>query len=211
MGHGLGGSSDTFIRNVESKSLAYVLVNEGFDVFLVNNRGNLYSSRHMKFSRSQDEYWDFSFDEMAKYDLPAVVEYIIEGMYEGDARLNYIGHSQGCNVILAALADEYVTEKSFDNIMLITPAAIQKNVNSTIQNLMKKVDFLPFLRALGLQEFLRTNSMNYYLCKTFPSLCTNVLNMVTDTKNSPVNHDMFYRLMYHYPAGTSTKAYIHFN
>jgi len=47
----------------------------------------------MKFSRSQDEYWDFSFDEMAKYDLPAVVEYIIEGMYEGDAKLNYIGHS----------------------------------------------------------------------------------------------------------------------
>jgi len=43
MGHGLGGSSDTFIRNIESKSLAYVLVNEGFDVFLMNNRGNLYS------------------------------------------------------------------------------------------------------------------------------------------------------------------------
>ena len=35
----------------------------------------------------------FSFNEMAKYDLPAFVDYILK--YTNTSKLNYIGHSQG--------------------------------------------------------------------------------------------------------------------
>lgn len=76
MGHGLGGSSDTFIRNSEERSLAYVLAKQGHDVFIMNSRGNYYSQKHKSLSRESDEYWNFSYEDMAKYDLPAVASYI---------------------------------------------------------------------------------------------------------------------------------------
>jgi hypothetical protein len=36
-------------------------------------------------------YWDFSFIELGKYDLPAMVEYVLE--YTGKESLNYVAHS----------------------------------------------------------------------------------------------------------------------
>lgn len=93
MGHGLGGSSDTFIRNTADTSLAYFLANQGYDVFMMNSRGNEYSQGHSNYTRSDVMYWDFSFEEMAKYDLPAVAAYIHDTVYERSSKLLYIGHS----------------------------------------------------------------------------------------------------------------------
>jgi len=44
--HGLLDCSDTFIINEETKALAFVLANRGYDVWLGNNRGNKHSKRH---------------------------------------------------------------------------------------------------------------------------------------------------------------------
>ena len=65
--HGLLDSSDTFIINDEDKALAFVLANRGYDVWLGNNRGN---------KHSPPIHWDFTFEEMAIYDLPAAFSYI---------------------------------------------------------------------------------------------------------------------------------------
>ena len=71
--HGLLSSSDSFITNDEDKALAFVLANRGYDVWLGNNRGNKYGKKHIQYSTEGKAFWDFSFDEMAIYDLPAAL------------------------------------------------------------------------------------------------------------------------------------------
>lgn len=42
-------------------------------------------------------FFSFSFDEMAKYDLPACINYILK---ETNAtQINYVGHSQGESIV----------------------------------------------------------------------------------------------------------------
>ena len=41
-------------------------------------------------------FFGYSFDEMAKYDLPASINYILNK--SGEEQLYYVGHSQGCTI-----------------------------------------------------------------------------------------------------------------
>lgn len=50
------------------------------------------------------EFWRFSYDDMAQYDLPAELQYIRD--VTGVERISYIGHSQGSTIMLAALASQ---------------------------------------------------------------------------------------------------------
>ena len=59
-----------------------------------NVRGNYYSQGHTTLTVKDPQYWDFSFDEHAKYDLPAMLEYVLSTS-QNDGSLSYVGHSQG--------------------------------------------------------------------------------------------------------------------
>ena len=51
------------------ESLAFYLAEHGFDIWLANSRGNRNSKSHKYLESAVDEdYWDFSFYEMGKYD-----------------------------------------------------------------------------------------------------------------------------------------------
>ena len=52
--HGLIDSSDAFITNGEDKSVAFILANKGYDVFLLNNRGNFKSRNHTYLNPDKD-------------------------------------------------------------------------------------------------------------------------------------------------------------
>ena len=91
--HGLLDSAVTWVNNFRSQSLAYVLVDAGFDVWLGNVRGSTYSRQHLRLDPDIDRaYWEFSFDEMARNDLPATISTVLR--VTGKSRLSYIGHSQ---------------------------------------------------------------------------------------------------------------------
>ena len=51
--HGIMASADTFIVN-KNKSIGVQIAKAGYDVWLGNNRGNIYSRDHLKYNPNQD-------------------------------------------------------------------------------------------------------------------------------------------------------------
>ncbi|KAL3207488.1 hypothetical protein MRX96_039652 [Rhipicephalus microplus] len=100
--HYLLGSSADWVINYPEQSLPYLLADAGYDVWLGNVRGNTYS-RHLRYKRYQKEFWDFCFDEMISYDLPAMLDFVLNAT--GQQKLFYVGHSQGCLVLFGLLAE----------------------------------------------------------------------------------------------------------
>lgn len=100
--HGLLDSSDTWIINDEDKAPGFMLANRGYDVWFGNSRGNKHSRNHTKYNPDKNkEFWEFTFQHMADYDLPAIFKHVnsITGQ-----KVNYIGHSQGTIQMHIALA-----------------------------------------------------------------------------------------------------------
>jgi hypothetical protein len=60
-------------------SPAFILAQAGYDVWLGNSRGTKFSRKHLTLDPDQDkEYWEFSYAENGKYDLPAMIDYVRE-------------------------------------------------------------------------------------------------------------------------------------
>uniref|UniRef100_A0A914RIN6 Partial AB-hydrolase lipase domain-containing protein n=1 Tax=Parascaris equorum TaxID=6256 RepID=A0A914RIN6_PAREQ len=94
--HGLLSSTFTFT--------AFIFADAGFDVWMGNVRGNFYSKQHQNYSSKDEEYWQFSWDEISKYDLNAMINKVLQVTKQPD--LYYIGHSQGTLIMLAKLATD---------------------------------------------------------------------------------------------------------
>jgi len=63
---------------------------------LGNSRGAKYSFGHINLNYTSSAlYWEFSFTDMGKYDLPAAINYVISNT--GKAKITFIGHSQGAS------------------------------------------------------------------------------------------------------------------
>uniref|UniRef100_T1KPQ7 Partial AB-hydrolase lipase domain-containing protein n=2 Tax=Tetranychus urticae TaxID=32264 RepID=T1KPQ7_TETUR len=106
--------------NVTSSSLAFVLANLEFDVWLGNNRGTSYSTNHTTLNPSKDrEFWDFSFADMGTYDFPAMINYVTNTT--GFEKIVYIGMSQGNLQMFLSLSDDPSLADKLDLNIAIAP------------------------------------------------------------------------------------------
>jgi pimeloyl-ACP methyl ester carboxylesterase len=81
--HGMGNRGDQWLNydlEADKTSLPIMLVKEGYDVWIGNQRGTWVSNEHETLDWVSDEgkYWEFSFPEMGRYDLPAMISTISE-------------------------------------------------------------------------------------------------------------------------------------
>lgn len=53
-----------WVQNSPKLSPAFVFADAGFDVWLGNNRGNLYGQNHTSLTPKDKEFWDFDFEDM---------------------------------------------------------------------------------------------------------------------------------------------------
>ena len=73
---GLTTSAQAFVVNSDTKAPAFQLADEGYDVWLGNQRGNRYSRRHKTHNVDSEEFWDFTVAEISEIDLPAMIHYV---------------------------------------------------------------------------------------------------------------------------------------
>lgn len=103
-------SSAVWVEMGPSDGLAYILYRKGYDVWMLNTRGNIYSREHSRGRLSDKEYWDFSFHEIGIYDIPAAIDYIL--FATDKPKVQYIGHSQGCTAffVMGSEKPEYMSK-----------------------------------------------------------------------------------------------------
>ncbi|XP_054082567.1 lipase 1 [Zeugodacus cucurbitae] len=105
--HGLLTSSLAWTLLGPGNSLAFLLADRNYDVWLANLRGSPYSRSHTQLGSKSADYWSFSFHEMGAYDLPAIMDHI--GNETALQKLLLIGHSQALNafLVLCSVHPEY--------------------------------------------------------------------------------------------------------
>ncbi|XP_053606911.1 lipase 3-like [Plodia interpunctella] len=218
--HGLVSSSADFILLGPGCSLAYILAEEGFDVWLGNARGNYYSRRHTRLNPDSwfsTAFWQFSWDEIGNIDLPAMIDYALA--VTGRQRLHYIGHSQGTTTffVLGSLRPEY-NAKIISMHALAPSAYMEHSPNLLLRFISQFANNMEFaLSLLGVGEFFPNNNVMTWagqaLCMdevVTQILCSNIIFLMGGWNESQHNATMIPVIMGHSPAGASARQFVHY-
>ncbi|OWB85318.1 hydrolase activity protein [[Candida] boidinii] len=118
--HGLLQSSGSFITSGE-KSLAVQLFKKGYDVWLGNNRCG-FEPQNVFMSANDPQMWKWDIREMAKYDLPLMIDEVIKAT--GFQKISLCCHSQGTTQTFIALSKQYniKIDKKVDKFIALSPA-----------------------------------------------------------------------------------------
>ena len=78
------------------------LAKRGYDVWMMNTRGNTYAKKHVNMTTKDDKFWDFRIDEIVDYDIPDVLDYIAN--LTGHKKVGALSVSQGAQMIYGTMA-----------------------------------------------------------------------------------------------------------
>uniref|UniRef100_A0A452FG53 Gastric triacylglycerol lipase n=1 Tax=Capra hircus TaxID=9925 RepID=A0A452FG53_CAPHI len=158
--------------------LGFLLANAGYDMWLGNN---------------SPEFWAFSFDEMAEYDLPSTIDFILRRT--GQEKLHYVGHSQGTTIGFVAFSTNPTLAEKIEVFHALAPVATVKHT----QSLFNKLALIP--------HFLFKVCVEVCSHEALDVRCKNALFAITgvDYKNLNMICTRLDVYVAHNPAGTSVQ------
>jgi len=215
--HGLEGSSALWLLpGPRHGSLAFMLAAEGYDVWLGNFRGNHESREHVNLDPDVDsDYWQFSWDEMAKYDLPAMLNHVLT--YTEKEKLHFVGHSMGSTTFMVLNSLEPNWGDHIGVAVLLAPVAYIDHTTSPIRLIAEYSQLFQWVADhMGPAEFLPStwflNLMADYGCgdHVLEILCENILFLFSGYDGPQMNQTLVPAIASHTPAGTSTYTVLQF-
>ncbi|PRQ22868.1 putative triacylglycerol lipase [Rosa chinensis] len=146
--HGLFMAGDAWFLNSPEQSLGFILADEGFDVWVGNVRGTRWSQGHISLSEEDKEYWDWSWQELALYDLSEMINHIYSIT---NSKVFIVGHSQGTIMSLAALTQPDVAEM-VEAAALLCPISYLEHISTQFVIRMVDVHLDQMILAMGIHQ-----------------------------------------------------------
>lgn len=207
--HGLVESSESWILQGPDKALGYILADQGFDVWMGNARGNKYAKKHLTLQPNQQDFWDFTWEEIGIYDLPAMIDYALH-VTNRDS-LYYVGYSQGTTsfYVMNSLKPEY--NKKIKMMFALAPVAFMANVRSPLIKM-----FSPASESLAYLLLNYNASSTDYLTSMTGKFCSNMSLTCNIILHMIVGHDskhlsaLMPLLLGHMPTSCSTLQLVHY-
>ncbi|KAM9062250.1 lipase member M [Sarcophilus harrisii] len=212
--HGLLGDASNWILNLPNNSLGFILADAGYDVWMGNSRGNTWSCKHKTLSVEQDEFWAFSYDEMARFDLPAVINFILQKT--GQEKIFYVGYSQGTTMAFIAFSTMPELAQRIKMYFALAPIASVKHSKSPgtkflllpeimIKSVFGKKEFL------HQHKFLRQFFIHFCGQIILDQLCSNIILSLGGFNINNLNMSRANVYVAHTPAGTSVQNILHWS
>jgi pimeloyl-ACP methyl ester carboxylesterase len=210
--HGLLDSSFTYVSNFRNQSLAYILADAGYDVWLGNNRGTTWSNKHLDYTTDDDEYWQFTWEDMGLYDIPAEINHVLDTT--GRPTLSYVGHSEGTTQAWVGFSKNQEVAKTVDYFGALAPVAWTGHATAElfvalatlkVDELFLKLGFTSFIPHTELLSTLLAN----VVCTSASELCGTGLDLIAGPSDN-INTTRIAVYLSQTPAGTSVKNMAHY-
>lgn len=159
--HGLFCSSDFWILSGPNDALSFNLVDAGYDVWILNSRGNTYGRKHISRSTNHPYFWRFSWHEIGFYDIAAQIDYALAKNGQGQKAVHFVAHSQGTSAffVLTSARPEYNEKIKIAHTM--APIAYVSNMSDKMLTRMAPIlgHQNAVTAAFSDQEFLPHNEL----------------------------------------------------
>ena len=214
--HPLTDAADCWVyRNDET--LAKKLADMGHDIWLLNNRGNKYSCYHEELDNESRQFWDFSFQEMADYDMPASVSYIYK---ETQTNMTLIGFSQGTTQIFGMLSDRSDLHEHIIQVHAIAPIPFLNafSKDKSLAYYLAYSHIFETLQLLGVGGILHgpvikgpiSNQIIKAFCVDYDFICRLIFTHFTDKNFDVIDKVEFMKYLHTAPSRVSVKTITHY-
>uniref|UniRef100_A0A1I8PLY8 Lipase n=1 Tax=Stomoxys calcitrans TaxID=35570 RepID=A0A1I8PLY8_STOCA len=211
----LFGTSDLWIINDPNNGLPFLLANAGYDVWLGNSRGNLYSQDHMSLNSKSQEFWDFSLDEIGQIDVPAIIDYITEKVQQ--LKLHYVGYSQGGSVFFMMLATKPSYADKIKTSQLLGPGVFMCYGQSPLVKPLAQIlgrpfaaNFLANMSTHASDKIIRALTTTFCQFPLLADLCGAVMNLLAGWGSPYLNKDILLDFLQTMPATISIRQLMHY-
>ncbi|KAL6143958.1 hypothetical protein ACLB2K_054653 [Fragaria x ananassa] len=215
--HGLTMDGGAWLLNPPDQALAFILADKGFDVWLANARGTKASRGHNSLSTYdpvkplllQMAYWEWTWDQLAAYDLPAFFNYVNN---QTGQKVHYVGHSLGTLSVLAALSQQKLSN-TLRSAALLSPVAYLNQITTLLIQSFARTYAANGLYATGLRDFppvgQALGTMLQFLCSMPGVDCSDILVAITGPNCclTPTSSNLVFQQ--HILQPTSTKNMVH--
>ncbi|XP_025266697.1 lipase 1 [Camponotus floridanus] len=193
--HGLSITSAVWLFLGKGKAFAYLLADQGYDVWLGNVRGNIYSKAHISLSPSTSTFWNFKSQPLH----------------------TSIGHSMGATSFFIMASERPKIAQMVQMMVGLAPAVFMNYMKSPIQY------FFPFIRELKIPmqllfhgEFLQSDIVRFLarnICNDniiAKIIYFNLLFMLVGDDPKQFSYSLLPVILNHYPTSASVKTLLHY-
>lgn len=210
--HGLFEAADSLLDAGPGVAIPYLLADDCFDIWLGNNRGNMYGRAHISMNPDTDkDFWAFSVDEMGTYDLPAHIDFILNATKS--ETINYLGFSQGGGQVMITCSEKPQYNDKISLIFGLAPAARVRNTSSQMFIMLMNVVVVlkDFFASSGIYELFSkggaVQSPLNYICgkNTTYEMCDEIIYLLDPSHLGVISPDTMRRIYSHFPSGVSVQ------